>query len=151
MPLTPRTIVVAARGGLGLAAIGALILGFEPFDPPALFLTGTAWGVSMLTLLSFPRVRRKDLLTGLCAGCTFAGYLATSGSIEARALGALAGLAAPLALSITFLVMRTRHLAASNWHMPFTEWQQLDRRRRRDTPIVKLPPETVVIDADRNY
>lgn len=151
MALTPRTIVITARGGLGLAVIGCVILGLGQVNPPALFLTGGGWVVSMLTLLSFPRVRRKDLLVGLCAGCAFAGYLAASGPIGTRGLAALAALAAPLGLSITFLVMRTRHLAASNWHMPFSEWQQLDRRRRRNTPVAQLPPETVVIDADRNY
>lgn len=152
MSLTPRKIVLAARSGLGIVTIGGITLGAADFGAPApLLLAGGGWAVSALTLLSFPRVRKNDLLMSL-AGCSaLAGYLTAARGFEAGMLAALACLAGPASIAIMITVMRVRHLAAANSHMPFSEWQQLDRRRRRnDTPVLASSPKTVVIEAERN-
>jgi hypothetical protein len=153
MKLTPRMIAMAARGGLGLCTAGA-ILAVATSDlgaPPPLLLAGCGWGASLLTMLAFPRVRRNDLLASVAACSAFTGFLTAAGPFEARALAALAGLSGPLSVGITMAMMRVRHLAASNWHMPFAEWQQLDRRRRgSDSPKPALTVKSVVIEAERN-
>jgi len=146
MALTPGTIKLAARGGMGVATIGLMVAGgTETGAPPAMLLAGGGWAASLLVLLSFPRVRKNDLLAavGGCGG--IAGFLTTSGGIENAALAALAGIAGPAALALTLSVMRVRHLAAANEHMPFVEWRQLDRRRRSDAELPALPAKPVPI------
>lgn len=144
MSLTPRTIVLAARGGIAVASAGLIAIGAtESAAPPALLLAGGGWGASLLVLAAFPRIRKNDLLAavGGCGGLI--GFLTASGGIGDFALAALAGLAGPIAVALTLSTMRVRQLAASNEHMPFVEWRQLDRRRRSDARQPEAPMKTL--------
>jgi hypothetical protein len=147
VPLTPRTIALSARGGLALCAAG--IVSLEATEPAALplVLAGGGWCVSMLALLSFPRIRKNDLLLAIGGSSSLAGFLTASPDLTAASLNAAAGATGPGLIALTLAAMRIRQLAGENWHMPFVEWRQIDRRRRarRQSPVV--PIGTIQIDA----
>jgi hypothetical protein len=143
--LTPRMIVLAARGGLVLATAAVIVLGgTETAPPPFILLAGSGWALSLMALLAFPRVRRNDLLFSLSACTALAGYLTAPRGLEAGIVGALAGTSGPLAVSLTLALMGVRYKAASNPHMSFVEWRQFDRRRRRTDPQVPVKPAITV-------
>lgn len=137
MPLTPRTIMIAARGCLALATIGAILVGGSATMPPsALLLAGGGWGAALLVMLGFPRVRKNDLLSAVGGCAALTGFLTAAGGVGPALTASLLGAAGPGAIALTMAMLRVRHLAAANPHMSFTEWKQVDRRRRRtDAPI----------------
>jgi hypothetical protein len=133
--VTPRMIVLGARGGIALATAGVIVVGgTETAPPPSILLAGGGWGFSLLALMAFPRVRRNDLLFSLGACTALAGYLASAHGIEAGIISAAATLA----------LMQVRYKAASNPHMSFVEWRQFDRRRRRSDSKAPAPPAITI-------
>jgi hypothetical protein len=141
VPLTPRIVVIAARGGIALATAGAIVIGGTETAPPSsAMLPGGGWGLSLLALMAFPRVRKNDLLFPL-AGCSAAaGYLTAAPGLDASLWAVAAGASGPLAVALTLSLMYVRYQAASNQHMSFVEWRQLDRRKRRaDTKLPAVP------------
>lgn len=141
VPMTPRFVVIAARGGIALATAGAIFLGGTESEPPSsAMLAGGGWGLSLIVLMAFPRVRKNDLLLPL-AGCTAAaGYLTAAPGPDAALWAIAAGAFGPLAVALTLSLMYIRYQAASNQHMSFVEWRHLDRRKRRaDTKLPGLP------------
>ena len=148
MPLTPRKVALSARAGLALCAAG--MLSAEAIEPTAmpLVLAGGGWCASLLALLAFPRVRKNDLLLAIGASHSVAGLLVAVPNLEAGLLNAAAGAFGPGFIALTLSVMYVRGLANANWHMPFVEWRQLDRRRRpSDRPAEARQIRTVQIDA----
>lgn len=131
MPLTPRNVALASRVGLALSAT-ASIVSLAAVEPSALppLLAGGSWIASLLTLLAFPRVRKNDLLTVVGGSCALAGVLIAQPDVGSGLMNAVAGAFGPAIIAATLEVMRVRQLANANWHMPFVEWRQLDRRRR---------------------
>jgi hypothetical protein len=146
MAFTPRTIVLAARGGIALATAGVVAIGAtEPAAPSAMLLAGGGWGATLLVLAAFPRVRKNDLLAAV-AGCgALVGGLTAAGDVADFVGAAIAGLAGPAAVALTVSMMRVRQLAASNEHMPFVEWRRLDRRRRSEAQLPAPPMKTLHI------
>jgi hypothetical protein len=143
--LTPRMIVLGARGGIALATAGVIVVGgTETAPPPSILLAGGGWGFSLLALMAFPRVRRNDLLFSLGACTALAGYLASAHGIEAGIISALIGASGPLAVAATLALMQVRYKAASNPHMSFVEWRQFDRRRRRSDSKAPAPPAITI-------
>lgn len=138
MPFTPRFIVLGARSGIALATAGAIVAGGTEIAPPSsMMLVGAGWGLSLLALMAFPRVRKNDLLLPLAGCCAVAGYLTSASGLDNALWAAAAGASGPLAVAATLALMYTRYQAASNPHMSFVEWRQLDRRRKRSD--TKLP------------
>ncbi len=137
MALTPRMVVLGARGGIALATAGAIVIGGTETAPPSsMMLAGAGWGLSLLALMAFPRVRRNDLLLPLAGCCAVAGYLTSASGLDAAIRATLAGASGPLAVAATLGLMYTRYKAASNAHMSFVEWRQFDRRGKRAEPAI---------------
>jgi hypothetical protein len=148
VPLTPRFVVMAARGGIALATAGAIVIGGTETAPPSsAMLAGGGWGLSLLALMGFPRVRKNDLLFPLAACTAAAGYLTAAPGLDASLWATAAGASGPLAIAVTLSLMYVRYQAASNQHMSFVEWRQLDRRKKRvETKLPAIPGNPIQND-----